>query len=146
MSRTLSKAYGLAGLRVGFALCAPAVADMLNRVRQPFNVNQLALVAAEATLNDEAYLTRVADNNRAGMAQLMDGFARLGLSWIPSFGNFICVKVGNAAAVYQGLLQRGVIVRPVAGYGLPEYLRVSIGLPAENAAFLAALANVLEAA
>lgn len=146
VSRTLSKAYGLAGLRVGFALCAPAVADMLNRVRQPFNVNQLALVAAEATLNDEAYLTRVADNNRAGMAQLMDGFARLGLSWIPSFGNFICVKVGNAAAVYQGLLQRGVIVRPVAGYGLPEYLRVSIGLPAENAAFLAALANVLEAA
>lgn len=146
VSRTLSKAYGLAGLRVGFALCASAVADLLNRVRQPFNVNQLALVAAEATLNDEAYLTRVAENNRAGMAQLTAGFAQLGLEWIPSAGNFVCVKVGEAAVIYQALLQRGVIVRPIAAYGLPEYLRVSIGLPAENATFLTALAAVLQAA
>jgi len=143
VSRTFSKAYGLAGLRVGYAVARPEVADLLNRVRQPFNVNSLALSAAAAALDDAEFLAESKRVNDAGMAQLTAGFRELGLDWIPSRGNFICVRVGNAAAVFQTLLKKGVIVRPVANYGLPEYLRVSIGLPAQNARFLAALSESL---
>ena len=143
VTRTFSKAYGLAGLRVGYALARPEVADLLNRVRQPFNVNSLALVAAAAALDDAEFLADSKRVNDAGMAQLLDGFRRLGLDWIPSAGNFVSVRVGEAAAVFQALLRRGVIVRPVAGYGMPEFLRVSIGLPAQNARFLTALEDVL---
>jgi histidinol-phosphate aminotransferase len=147
ITRTFSKAYGLAGLRVGYALAAACVADLLNRIRQPFNVNSLALTAACAALDDHDFLARSKRVNDEGRAQLMAGCKRLNLSFIPSAGNFICIKVGDTAeaaqAVYLGLLRRGVIVRPVANYGLHGYLRVSMGLPHQNDRFLAALAEVL---
>jgi histidinol-phosphate aminotransferase len=143
VTRTFSKAYGLAALRVGFGIMANAVADMLNRVRQPFNVNALAQAAALAALGDTTYVGESRRLNRDGMRQLEAGFRHLGLEWIPSHANFLLVKVGDAGKVYLRLLERGVIVRPVANYALPEWLRVTIGLPAENERFLAALAGAL---
>jgi len=146
VSRTFSKAYGLASLRVGYALSSAQIADVLNRVRQPFNVNSLALAAACAALDDADYLAKSRQLNDAGMAQLEAGLRELGLSWIASKGNFIAVDFArDTAAINQALLRTGVIVRPVAGYGMPNFLRVSIGLPAENARFLEALAGVLGA-
>ena len=146
VSRTFSKAYGLASLRVGYALSSAQIADVLNRVRQPFNVNSLALAAACAALDDDSYLVKSRQVNDAGMAQLEAGLRDLGLGWIASKGNFIAVDFGrDTAAINQALLRAGVIVRPVAGYGMPNFLRVSIGLPAENARFLEALAEVLGA-
>lgn len=144
LTRTLSKAYGLAGLRVGFALANAAVADMINRVRQPFNVNNVALAAAAAVLDDDDFVRRTRDLNDAGMQQLIAGLTCLGLEYIPSYGNFVCFKVDDAPAVYRRLLQNGVIIRPVGNYGMPDYLRVSIGLPSEIARFLEALEEVLE--
>lgn len=144
VSRTFSKAYGLAALRVGYGLSSAVIADVLNRVRQPFNVNSLALAGACAALEDTEYLARSREVNAAGMQQLEQGFQALGLSWIPSKGNFIAVDVGREAGpVYQGLLHEGVIVRPVAGYGMPNHLRVTVGLAAENSRFLEALGKVL---
>jgi histidinol-phosphate aminotransferase len=143
ISRTFSKAYGLAALRVGYGLMHPTIAAMLNRVRQPFNVNALAQAAAIAALADEAYVAQSREANRAGMRQLEAGFRRLGLDFIPSYGNFIAVKVGDAARVNLSLLRKGVIVRPVANYGMPQYLRITIGTEAENARFLAALETAL---
>lgn len=143
ISRTFSKAYGLAGLRIGFGLCHAQIADMMNRVRQPFNVNSVAQAAAVASLADDDFVERSYALNQAGMAQLKQGFDQLGLSYIPSFANFISVKVGDAATINQKLLQNGVIVRPVANYEMPEYLRVSIGLFSENAKFLDVLAKIL---
>lgn len=139
ITRTFSKAYGLAGLRVGYGLGDAAVIDLLNRVRHPFNVNLVALAAAEAALNDTDFLARSAALNRAGMAQLVQGLDAMGLAHVPSKGNFLLVKVGDAARVNTALLQRGVIVRPVANYGLPEFLRVSVGLAVQNTRFLEAL-------
>lgn len=145
--RTFSKAWGLAALRVGYSISSPDIADVLNRVRQPFNVDSVALAAATAVLGDEAYLERSRAVNEAGLRQLADGFDRMGLSYIPSTGNFVAVEVGNqSSGIYQGLLARGVIVRPVAGYGLPGHLRVSVGLPEENERFLDALAQALASA
>lgn len=142
--RTFSKAYGLAGLRVGFALSSPEIADLLNRLRQPFNVNHLAMCAAIAALGDEDYLQRAKQVNNEGMQQYINGFNAMGLNYIPSKANFICVDVKtNAAEIYEKLLQQGVIVRPVAGYGLPTHLRISIGLEHENQRCLQALANSL---
>ena len=141
--RTFSKAYGLAGLRVGFGLAQPELTDLLNRIRQPFNVNSLAQAAAAAVLFDEAFLQRSYEVNAAGLQRLQSAFAAMGLEYVPSFGNFVLVRVGDAAAVNERLLRVGVIVRPVAGYGLPEWLRVSVGLPEENEAFLAALPAAL---
>jgi histidinol-phosphate aminotransferase len=143
VTRTFSKAYGLAGLRVGFALAHPKVADVMNRVRQPFNVNSIALVAAAAALQDADFVGRSRELNDAGMVQLTAGVQRLGLDYIPSFGNFVCVRTRNAAGVYRRLLESGVIVRPVTGYEMPDYLRVSIGLESENARFLQALEAVI---
>lgn len=147
LSRTLSKAYGLAGLRVGYAVAQPAVTDILNRIRQPFNVNSLAQAAAVAAINDDAFLAHSKQVNSAGYTQLTGAFTRLGLSFVPSKANFVLVHIGKAgggaAAVNAALLKQGVIVRPVAGYGLPEYLRVSIGLETENAAFIKALEKAL---
>ena len=144
ISRTLSKAYGLAGLRVGFGLMHADVADMLNRVRQPFNVNSLAQVAAVASLNDDDFVARSYAANQAGMAQLTQGLKKLGLAFIPSFANFVSFKVDHAAQVNQQLLQKGIIVRPIANYEMPDYLRVSVGLFSENARFLAVLEEILK--
>ena len=146
ISRTFSKAYGLAGLRVGFGLARPAVIDLMNRVRQPFNVSSLALVAARAALDDLEFLERTRVLNTAGLAQLAEGFRRLGLPFIPSHGNFLSVEVGESARVYQSLLRQGIIVRPVAAYRMPRHLRISVGLPEENAACLAALERALREA
>ncbi|MGH8765683.1 MAG: histidinol-phosphate transaminase [Burkholderiales bacterium] len=144
VTRTFSKAYGLAGLRVGYALAHPSVADIMNRVRQPFNVNNLALVAAAAALDDMEFVASSYALNLQGMRQIEEGARQLGLDWIPSHGNFISVRVGKAHEVFRRLLKRGVIVRPVAGYQLPEHLRVTIGTAAENERFLAALAASLK--
>jgi histidinol-phosphate aminotransferase len=143
VSRTFSKAYGLAGLRVGYGVMDTTIAEVLDRVRQPFNVNSLAQAAALAALEDEGYLAESHALNRAGMAQICAGLERLGVSYIPSHANFVCVHVGDAAAVNARLLRAGVIVRPVAGYQMPEYLRVSIGTREDNERFLAALATAL---
>ena len=139
VTRTLSKAYGLAGLRVGYAVAHPDIADIMNRVRQPFNVNHLAMVAGRAALDDDAFITRSREMNAAGLKQLEEGFRRLDLEYIPSYGNFVSVRVGDAARVYSSLLAEGIIVRPIAGYGLPEHLRVTVGLPEQNVRFLEAL-------
>lgn len=143
--RTFSKIYGLAGLRIGYAVAAPEVADLLNRVRQPFNCNNLALAAAHAALDDHLFLAESYECNRAGMAEIVAGLKRLGLEHIPSHGNFVTFRVENCAAVNQKLLRQGVIVRPLAGYAMPEWLRVTIGTPPENARFLAALEQALAA-
>lgn len=143
ISRSFSKAYGLAGLRIGFGLMHANVADMLNRVRQPFNVNSIAQAAAIASLADDDFVARTYALNQAGMLQLTHGFKVLGLEYIQSYANFISFKVDNAAVVNQQLLQNGVIVRPIANYEMPDYLRVSIGLFRENARFLAVLTQIL---
>jgi histidinol-phosphate aminotransferase len=149
ITRTFSKAYGLAGLRVGYALAHPSVADVMNRVRQPFNVNSMALAAAVAALDDMEFVARSYAENLQGLRQLEDGAKRLGLDFIPSFGNFITVRVAQdgkpAAEIYKRLLRRGVIVRPIGGgYGLPEHLRVTVGTAQENEKFLGALAASLK--
>jgi histidinol-phosphate aminotransferase len=145
VSRSFSKAYGLAALRVGYGVMDPTIADLLNRVRQPFNVNALAQAAAVAALSDTAYVEESRRLNREGMQRLGAGLRDLGLTALPSHGNFVLVKVGDASRVHASLLRQGVIVRPVANYGLPEWLRVTIGLPSENERFLAALTIALAA-
>ena len=143
VSRTFSKAYGLAGLRVGYGFSHPQVVDLMNRVRQPFNVSDIAQVAAAAALVDDEFVEQSRLLNKQGRQTLTEGFLRLGLPWIPSHANFVCVKVGRGAEVFQRLLEQGVIVRPIASYGMPEYLRITIGTESENARFLSALAAVL---
>ena len=143
VSRTMSKAYGLAGLRIGYAVAQPVLTDVLNRIRQPFNVNLLAQAAAIAALGDEEFLARSYALNRDGLIQLCGAFDALGLPYVKPFGNFVLVKVGDAARINLALLKRGIIVRPVANYDLPEWLRISVGLPEENAAFIAAFKEVL---
>ena len=143
VTRTFSKIYGLAGLRVGCAYAAPGVADLMNRVRQPFNVNSVSLAAAAAALEDTAFVRRSVDLNRAGMKQVTEGLTRLGLEYIPSYGNFVSFRVKEAPGVYQRLLRHGVIVRPIASYGMPDHLRVTIGLEYENARFLDSLQRSL---
>ena len=145
VTRTFSKAYGLAGLRVGYAFAHPDIAEVMNRVRQPFNVNSISLAAAEAGLSDHDFVRRSFELNQAGMKQVTSGLAGLGIQYIPSAGNFVSIKVHDAATVFQRLLQRGVIVRPIGAYGMPDYLRVSIGLESENARFLDSLAQSLAA-
>lgn len=148
VSRSFSKAYGLAGLRIGYGIAQPTLTDLLNRIRQPFNVNSLAQAAAIAALQDEAFLQKGYELNKAGYVQLTEVFERMRLPYLPSSGNFVLVKVGNddqaGVRVNQELLKRGVIVRPVGNYGLPQWLRISIGLPQENAAFLDAFAQILK--
>jgi len=144
VTRTFSKAYGLAGLRVGYGLSHPQVADILNRVRQPFNVNSMALAAAEAALDDQGHIRRSVEMNASGMTQLVTGLQKLGLDYIPSVGNFITVDLKRPAGeVDHALLKQGCIARPVANYGMPNHLRVTVGLPEENARFLDASEQVL---
>lgn len=146
ISRTFSKAYGLAGLRIGFGVASGEVADMMNRVRQPFNVNSLAQAAAVASLEDDDFVARTYALNQAGMLQLTRGLQELGLSYIPSFGNFVSFRIDDAMTVYRRLLEKGIIVRPVANYDMADYLRVSIGLYSENARFLEVLSEIVKAA
>ncbi len=145
VSRTFSKAYGLASLRVGYAISHPDITNIINRVRQPFNVNSFALAAATAALQDDDFVAQSCDLNSTGMKQLEQGLTALGLSFILSKANFIAFDVNRPCQpVFQALLQQGVIVRPIANYGMPTYLRVSIGLESENARFLAVLKQVLK--
>ena len=148
VSRSFSKAYGLAGLRIGYGIAQTALTDLLNRIRQPFNVNSLAQAAAIAALQDEAFLQKGYALNKAGYAQFTQAFAQMNLPYLPSSGNFVLVKVGNddqaGMRVNRELLERGVIVRPVANYGLPQWLRISIGLPEENEICIKALAQILK--
>ncbi len=143
-TRTFSKAHGLAGLRVGYGISSPAVAEVLNRVRPPFNVNSVALAAAAAALEDATHVERAVQNNRNGMRQLCEAFTETGLEYIPSAGNFVCVDFRKPAkAVNEALLRQGVIVRLVAEYGMPNHLRITVGLPEENERFLNALKKAL---
>jgi len=144
VTRTFSKVYGLAGLRIGYCLSHPDIADLLNRVRQPFNVSSIGLECAEAALADQDYVRRSREINDHGMQQLRQGLDQLGIAYIPSGGNFLCIDLGRpAAAAYEALLRLGVIVRPIGGYGMPNHLRVTVGLHEENARFLDALARVV---
>ena len=147
VARTFSKIYGMASLRVGYALSHPGVADLLNRVRQPFNNNSLALLAGEVALEDEEFVARSVALNTAQRARLERELKALGLAVLPSQANFLAVGFGrDAAPVHQGLLERGVIVRPMKSYELPQFLRVTVGTEAENTRFLAALKEVLAGA
>lgn len=141
--RTFSKAYGLAGLRVGYAIGQPSLIGFLNRVRLAFNVSTISQAAANASLKDSAFISRVAELNRQGRQQLYRGLQFLGLIYLPSRANFVLVHIGDAARVNRSLLQRGIIVRPVQNYGLADWLRVSVGLEEQNTAFLDALKEVL---
>jgi histidinol-phosphate aminotransferase len=144
--RTFSKIYGLAGLRVGYGVGPLSLIEVLNRIRQPFNVNALAQVAALAALEDEAHVERTRANNREGLAYLRAECERLGRPSVPSWANFLLIDVGNGAHVYEALLRRGVIVRPMDVYGMPHHLRVTVGLPEENRRFVASLTEVLRSA
>lgn len=144
VTRTFSKAYGLAGLRVGYGISSNAIADILNRVRQPFNVNSLALCAAETALADEQHLLNSIEINKKGMRQLTSAFDELGLEYIPSAGNFVSVDVGQPSTpAYEALLKTGIIVRPVANYEMPNHLRVTVGLPEENRRFIEAIRQIV---
>lgn len=144
VTRTFSKAYGLAALRVGYAFAHPDITNVLNRVRQPFNVNALALRAAVAALGDQDFVARSRQQNALGMKHIVEGITAMGLGHIPSRGNFVSIDLRREGLpVYEALLRQGVIVRPVANYGMPSFLRVTIGAPGENERFLAALKKVL---
>lgn len=136
VTRTFSKAYGLAGLRAGFAFAQPALIEMMNRIRPPFNMNYLAQAAAGACIDDRAFLKKVYDTNRAGVESLQAFFDEQKLPYLKTWANFILVKVGEkAAAINTELLKQGVIVRPVASYGLPDWLRISVGTDEDNRRF-----------
>jgi len=144
VTRTFSKVYGLASLRIGYGLSNPDVADLLNRVRQPFNANSLAMAAAIAALEDDDFVQRSVEVNRNGMAQLTAGCKQLGLDYIPSVGNFVTIDLGRPAdEIDRALLRAGCIARPVVAYGLPNHLRVTIGREEENTRFLSALGKVI---
>ena len=146
VTRTFSKAYGLAGLRMGYSVSHPDIADLMNRVRQPFNVNAMSLAAALVALDDEAYLKESVRVNNEGMKMLIEACDQLGLSYIPSVGNFLTIDFGfDAMPIYDGLLQKGVIVRPISVYGMPNHLRSTVGLPAENQRFIDSLKKLLGA-
>ncbi|BET66255.1 histidinol-phosphate transaminase [Opitutales bacterium ASA1] len=144
--RTFSKIYGLAGLRLGYGYGSREMIALLQRVRQPFNVNAVALAAGEAALDDVDFVARSCASNTAGLAQLEAGFAELGLEFVPSVANFVTVKVGAGAEVFARLQAAGVIVRPMGGYGMPEWVRVSVGTREQNDRLLAELARILHQA
>ncbi len=147
VTRTFSKAYGLAGLRVGYALSHPDLADLLNRVRHPFNVSVPALAAAAAALDDHEHLEATLALNRAGIDRLREGLASLGINAPPSAANFLLADLGRpAAAINDSLLRQGVIVRPVGNYGLPNHLRISTGTAEQNERLLAAMKAAIAAA
>ena len=144
LMRTFSKIYGLAGLRLGYGIGHPDLIAALEKIRQPFNINALIQAGALAALDDEEHIARTRQNNQAGLKFFEDASRQLGVNFIPSSANFILLHVGDGARVFSELQKLGVITRPMAGYQLPEYLRVSIGTPAENERCVAALRRVLE--
>lgn len=141
--RTFSKIFGLASLRVGYGYASAEMAGLLNRVRQPFNVNAIGQAAAAAALDDAGFVEDCARRNRLGLAQLEAGFRRLGLEFVPSSANFVLVRVGDGARCFLELQRRGVIVRPLQVYRLPEWVRITVGTPAQNEKLLAELAEVI---
>ncbi|WP_218690390.1 histidinol-phosphate transaminase [Psychrobacter sp. BF1] len=141
--RTFSKAYGLAGLRIGYALSSAAVADLLNRIRQPFNVSRLGLAAAAAALSDQDFITEVRRINDGQMRWLKKQFDALGLGFVKSHANFIMVEIEDAAVINQALLEQGVIVRPLLGYGLENWLRITVGLAEDNTRLIDTLRSIL---
>ncbi|MGV6816028.1 MAG: histidinol-phosphate transaminase [Thiotrichales bacterium] len=144
VTRTFSKIYGLAGLRIGYGVAGAELTALINRVRHPFNANSVALRAAEAALEDDDFVARSAALNREGLAQYQKAFHAMGLKVLPSIGNFVCVDFGRSGAeLFDQLLRRGVIVRPVGNYGLPDCLRISVGTAEENAICIEALQSVL---
>jgi len=143
--RTFSKLYGLAGLRIGYGIGAKSVIALMQRVRQPFNVNAPAQWAALAALDDTEHVQRSLGVNQQGVKYLQTEFARLGLSYVPSQANFILVRVGNGPEVFQRLLQQGVIVRPMVGYKFPEHVRVTVGTMAQNQKLIGALERLIQA-
>jgi len=144
VTRTFSKAYGLAGLRVGYAISQPAIAETLNRLRQPFNVNSIALAAASAALEDREHLVRSVELNKSALIQLTEGLSSLGLNVLPSAGNFVLVDLGRPAGpIFEGLLRRAVIARPVGNYGLPNHLRITTGTLEQTRRAVEALGEVL---
>ena len=144
VTRTFSKIYGLAGLRVGYGAANQHLVELINRVRAPFNVSTAALAAAEAALDDVDFVIKSRESNRAGLRQLTTVFTEMGLNYIPSAGNFIALDLQrNGAEVYEQLLREGVIVRPVANYEMPRHLRITVGTWEENDFFIHALKKVL---
>ncbi|HIG41178.1 MAG: histidinol-phosphate transaminase [bacterium] len=144
VTRTFSKAYGLASLRIGYAVSHPDIADLMNRVRQPFNVNSMSLAAAEIALDDQGHVNRSVQVNREGMALLTSACDEMGLTYIPSVGNFLTIDFArDAIPIYDALLHQGVIVRPIGVYGMPDHLRVTVGTAAENERFIESLKRVL---
>jgi histidinol-phosphate aminotransferase len=141
--RTFSKIYGLAGLRVGYGISHPDIVDYMNRVRQPFNVNSLAQVAALAALDDTEHVKRSRENNASGLKYLFGELKELNYECVPTEANFFLVNVGDGRAVYDALLRKGVIVRSMHGFGLDEYIRVTVGLPEENRRFIEAFREVV---
>lgn len=141
--RTLSKSYGLAGLRIGYVVAPRECIELLNRVRQPFNVNAMALEGALAALDDDAHLVRTRRMVDAGLRMLGREFRRMGLEYVKGVANFLLVKVGNGKEVFESMKQKGVIIRPMDAYGLPEYVRVTVGKPAENRKLVSSLKDVL---
>ncbi len=142
--RTFSKIYGLASLRVGYGYAAPELIAIVQRARQPFNVSGVAAAAAIAALDDHEFVDKCRRENRTGMAQLEEGFKKLGLEFVPGTGNFLLARVGDGAGVFGALQQRGIITRPVKPYGLPEWLRITVGTRAQNDRLLAALAEAVK--
>jgi histidinol-phosphate aminotransferase len=144
VTRTFSKAYGLAGIRVGYCLSSPEIADLLNRIRQPFNVNSLALSGAKAALEDQGFIHQSVETNTAGLAQLNQGLHDIGLSSCPSAGNFVLVDLAQPAGpVNEAMLRSGIIIRPVGNYGLPNHIRITVGTSSQNEALLSALSGAL---
>lgn len=143
LMRTFSKIYGLAGLRIGYGIAPSQIVDHMNRVRQPFNVNLLAQVAATAALDDQDHVARTRQMVQEGKRYLYSELARLRIEYVPSETNFFLIKVGEGENVFHALLKKGVIVRSMAGYGLPQYIRITVGTHEENAIFLEALREVL---
>jgi len=143
LMRTFSKIYGLAGLRLGYGIAHPDFIAALEKIRQPFNINSMAQAAGLAALDDAAHVRKTRQNNSSGRRFLQDALARMGLEFIPSAANFVLTKVGNGQQVFDQLQREGIITRPMGGYNLPEWIRISVGTPAENRRCIKALAKVL---
>lgn len=143
LMRTFSKIFGLAGLRLGYGIAAPELIAALEKIRQPFNINAIAQAGALAALDDTEHLANTRENNALGLEFITEGLRMLGCEFVPSSANFVLVKVGNGQNIFIALQKQGVITRPMGGYGLPEWIRISIGTGAENARCLEALRKAL---